>query len=187
MTPESWTSAPRGSRTPPPTPPPPPPQPTDQGPTMNTTDTKTAALTAKQIRQQRAADRLLVIEALQGFGPRSAASLAASYTRHPVPDSGFHDIRPDEAFVLLARLGLPRHPTRRGLCTSRPARAPRSPCPQRVEGDQVGQPVPDPLGPPKPERPGGPVRGNVCIARSQSKAPRGLRPRPRRHGGGVLA
>ena len=73
---------------------------------MNTTDTKTAALTAKQIRQQRAADRLLVIEALQGFGPRSAASLAASYTRHPFPDSGCHDIRPDEAFVLLARLGL---------------------------------------------------------------------------------
>ena len=51
---------------------------------MNTTDTKTAALTAKQIRQQRAADRLLVIEALQGFGPRSAASLAAE----PMPTTG---------------------------------------------------------------------------------------------------
>jgi len=74
--------------------------------------TTTAKPTPKQIRQQRGQDRVLVIEALQGFGPRAVASLALSYARHPSPGSGLHDIRPDEAFALLAGLGV--HGAHRG-------------------------------------------------------------------------
>jgi len=77
---------------------------------MTRNDLTTATpLTAKQIRQQRDADRLLVIEALQGFGPKSIARLSETYMQfqRATPDTSdrFHDIRPDEAFALLARLG----------------------------------------------------------------------------------